>query len=164
MSDLLYLLAADLLDAATTSLTDPPDRRFVSPGLPALDCCPQLTVHPGPLAKASALAGGPLVPYEQVTGISENLWSLVITITRCTANPTGAQPPPAALLAAIAAETLTDVWDIWNGIQDQIRSGILFHDLGCKATSIGPAVPLDEQGGCVGWTLSVGAIVPGEAA
>lgn len=162
--DLLYQLSDELLDACAVILAaDAPSRRFVSPGPPALDCCAQLTVHPGQMTKASSLDLGPLVQYTAVTGVSENTWPLVVTLTRCTANPDASgNPPSAAALDAVALLVLTDGWQLWNGVQQLIRDGNLFDTLGCKSTGIGPLTPLGEQGGCVGWTLSVPVVVPGE--
>lgn len=151
----LYELASELLDAAAGVLSDPPARRFVSASTPAADCCPQLTVHAGQLTKTPPLAVGPLTTYESVQLPRMNGWQLIITIFRCSPywQMQSDQPPSPAALAATASATLTDVWELWQGIQGLVRTGTLFAELGCKAVGIGPATPLADDGGCVGWEL-----------
>ena len=116
-SDTLYQLAVELLDATADCLTDPPARQFVSPALPAFDCCPQLTVHGGDLTKTATGSSGPLTDYEAVSTPRPNSWVLIITVIRCSAyvSETKGVPSP-AVFNAIGKMTLTDLWQIWNGL------------------------------------------------
>src|SRR4051812_1224440 len=84
----LQALAAEWLAACTAALatTDEGaiDRSFVSPGVPAFDCCPQLTVHVGgPAEGATAPLAPPLQPGHRTSIGVVPLVPLTATVIRC---------------------------------------------------------------------------------
>lgn len=158
----LHDLAHEYLAACAAALTytesGPPDRQLISPGPPAWDCCPQLSVHVASPSQADTLPGAPaLAPGHriQVQG-TVYLVALVATILRCAPviqENTLELPTPASITAA-AKETDEDIWAIWNYIPAAIRAGTLFAPKD-RETFVDPAVSLNQQGGCAGWQLQV---------
>lgn len=165
----LFVLCEELLDAATDALNtiplaDPlllgaPDRRFVNPGLPAFDCCDQLTVHTDRVADAATLAPA-LSPGKRHTLGKKNVVSLIITSTRCI--PTGVdgpagtfQLPEPAELSASAEQINADGWALWNHIYNLLAAGDLLSR--CSNVVFDGLVSVPPQGGCGGWTLTISA-------
>lgn len=163
----LYDLCAEFLAACAAAVELAPggaiDRAYVSPGPPAWDCAPQLTVH----------AGGPIVgdtmpfapPLEvghriQNTGIV-NLATMTATVLRCSPVPskTGIAPTPASLDAA-AQQTLGDVWAIWNYLASRKRSSQLWAPRE-RELVFDPAVALGSQGGASGWQVQIRVQIDG---
>jgi hypothetical protein len=120
-------LAHDLLDVAIDALdTLPafglegaPERSFVSPGQPVLDCClgtynGQLTVHAAGVNDAQTTPGGLDAGRRIVRGkINHTLF--LVTIARCIPVATDdGNPPPVEDLEAAAAQTNADAWALWN--------------------------------------------------
>jgi len=126
-----------------------PERNFVSPGQPAFDCCPQLTVNATPISDAPLAPGG-LAAGRKIGG-SINHVGLTISITRC--QPQTADTPPADSLQAVAEQTNADVWALWNHLQSLWRSGDLFKL--CGEVFWDGARAIQPSGGCVGWTLGI---------
>lgn len=153
--DEAFLAAA--VDALLLTAAGVPERAYVSPGEPALDCCPQLTVWsqtisevgldagPGALARPKAINRGDRIV------ITEN-----IQITRCAPRPKQrggeVSPPSAADLQACAQTVDEDGWALWLGISEALRYGDLAN-LCSGAERLG-AQKLLPQGGCVGWTFT----------
>jgi hypothetical protein len=158
----LYALCREFLQASADALLDAPagpiDRAFVSPGPPAWDCCPQLTVHAGGPAPADTEPlAPPLQPGHRIQdGVLLNLVTMTATVIRCTPTvPEGSTGfPDAADLDASAEELLGDVWAIWNHIATLKRAGSLW---GPKTREVffDPAVALNAAGGCAGWQMQV---------
>ncbi len=157
----LFALASELLSASEGIVAGTPggaiDRAFVSPGLPALDCCPQLTVHAGGPAEAdTSPITTPLDPGHRTANFELlNLIQLTITVVRCAPMPeTGL--PSAAMLSAVSAETYADLWALWCELRDLHRAGTLFTapaGPGSRELFFDPAFPLNPQGGCAGWQI-----------
>jgi hypothetical protein len=129
----LFDAAAELLAACETAVSTTPggaiSRTFVSPGLPALDCCPQLSVHVGGAAEGdTAPLSPPLQPGHRTTLSLVNLVQLTATVVRCTPvwGENEKQPPSAAEIQAAAELTNADLWAIWNVCREQHRAGTLF--------------------------------------
>lgn len=159
----LYEHAAELLalaeDCLAGSLGGVPDRSYVAVSLPALDCCPQLTVHPAGLAIDAALPTAPAtIGAANLRLCTVYLATLVITIVRCTPQPDGitGQPPSPAELDAVAEVIAQDGWLLWNCVANAIANGGLF-GAGCLGIYLDSAIPLVESGGCAGWTLQIRA-------
>jgi hypothetical protein len=161
----LYIAASDLLTSCI-DLLDWTDRAYVSNGLPAFDCCPQLTVHAGPFNRDLVVpTPGSPSPSEAIakrtTRGNKNRVPLVVTVLRCvpTLKQSGKSTvlfPDPADLSASAAEMMGDVWILWNGLQRLTRDALLFADVeNCRCVDFGPATPVSDQGGCGGWTLVV---------
>ena len=163
----VYDYAAELLALCEACLADStggtPDRSFVAAALPALDCCPQLTVHASAVGFDATLPQAPptvgvLVP--RIGGVS--LVTYQITIVRCTPQPDGltGQPPDPAELEAVAAVVDEDVWRLWNCLATAHCNGTLFGDQ-CLGWYLDNAAPLVEGGGCAGWVIQLRARVQG---
>jgi hypothetical protein len=169
----LYAACVALLavaeDAAASTPGGPIGRVFVSPGPPAWDCPPQLTVHAGGPVIGDTLPLSPnLQPFHRVGGPAAfvNLVALTITVIRCVpAMGEGLSFPAPAEIEAAAVETLADVWAIWNYIINRKRQGALFADDKGNPRSrelvLDPAVPLNIQGGAAGWQIQVRVELPG---
>ena len=161
----LFDLASELLAAVETAIASTPggpiDRAFLSPGLPSLDCCPQLTVHVGGPAEGDTQPlTTPLQPGHRTSQTAlVNLIQLTITIVRCCPGPTDSNPiPSAAAIEAAAVETYADLWAIWNELRTAHRAGTLFDaDAGPVSRELffDPAFPLNPQGGCAGWLIPI---------
>jgi hypothetical protein len=164
----VYDLAAELLAATQAALATTTggmiDRSFVSPGLPALDCCPQCSVHVPQLAEFGAdiqLPQTPMTPAHRTRTGWVNGVTLVITVVRC--GPTlkkNGDPPDPGPLSAAAQLVLEDAWAVWCDLHERHRDGSLFAGE-CRAVYIDPALAFVPQGTCVGWTLTVRAELDG---
>jgi hypothetical protein len=156
--DDLQLLAQEFLDAVeealdtiptyNASLEGAPERKFVTFGTPALDCCEQLSVHVGILSEGSS---APTVPKASIARI--NRVQLIATFTRCVPSPDMTNPPPAVEIEAAAAQINADKWAVWNHIYNLINADMLFDK--CCDVIWGPLAPLQPSGGCGGSTLSM---------
>lgn len=160
----LYGLCREYLDACEQALTlEAPGgfdgfRSYVSPGPPAWDCCPQLTVHaggpsPGPTIPLSP----PLQPGHRIEdGVLYNMIAMTATVIRCT--PTvregSLQPPDAVGLEASAELLLGDIWAIWNYIATMKRQKLLWLP-DTREVFFLPAVALNAAGGCAGWQMEI---------
>jgi hypothetical protein len=154
----LYALEQELLDASVESLdTIPtfapalggaPERSYISPGLPAFDCCDQLTVH------TPSILDSPFSP-DSATGRSARsasviTISLVTTITRCI--PGGTEPDVLDLVAP-TQQIAADGWALRNHLLGMIRSDELFTI--CDEVFWDGLRFVNPQGGCAGWTLNL---------
>lgn len=156
----LYDLAVEYLEACQAALALTPggqiDRAYVSPGSPAWDCCPQLTVYVGSTAQAATSPVGGLVEGQRITKTGAvNLIPLVATVLRCV--PTvgeGPSWPSGPVQEAAARELLCDVWTIWNLLVRRKHRNELFGGR-CRELMMSPAVPVGPAGACAGWDITV---------
>lgn len=160
--------AASLYDAANTLLAesilalDWTDRNYVSNGEPAYECCPQLTVHANiiELAPTFVSEGTSQIQDYKRNKFGVILVTMTVTVLRCV--PTFKQdskskiiwPDPLELDAA-SALMMSDAWKLWNWLRARIRANLFLPDFPCREIRMGPAVPIPDQGGCGGWTLTV---------
>lgn len=162
----LYDLALELLAAADASLADAPGGQipepFVSPGLPAFDFTPMLTVHVGSPQTADTFPlQPPLQPGHRVEiGAEVPLISLTITCTRLVPIVEvtgGAILLPNTLDMDAAAQLIDgDLWAIWNGLRARYKAGALFaSDSGKREFFFEGAVAFNPQGGHGGWEMPV---------
>jgi hypothetical protein len=115
--DLCAEWLAALEDAVATTHGGAIDRAFVTNSLPAFDCCPQLTVHPGSLVYGETQPVSPPLQLGQ-RGTKQ----------------------PAVTLAS------------------KVRSRELFaaaHAGSRREVILDPAIPINVQGGCVGWQIPI---------
>jgi hypothetical protein len=162
----LELLTADEEALNTIPILAPglegaPERAFVSPGIPAFDCCPQLTVHVEAINDADTTPGGLGAGRRNVSG-KKIYVRLVTTIIRCVPSSQTGQvtsPPLATDLQAAAEQTNADAWALYNHIFAMWRSGD-FLSL-CSNLLFEGARSVGEQGKCAGWTLSLRAMLDG---
>jgi hypothetical protein len=146
-------------EAVASTVGGPIDHSFVSPGAPAFDCVPQLSVNPGGPAEADTQPlSPPLVQghRDSISG-SVHLVNLTCVVLRCapTISSTGEIPAVAAIETA-ARETHEDVWAIWAWTRKRHREGLLFSSPSLSRELIfDPAVPIPEQGAAVGWQIPI---------
>lgn len=162
-----YLAACEAAVAVTPG--GPITRAYVSPGPPAFDCCPQLTVHAGGVTEAATQPLSPaLLPglREALTG-AVPLIQLTATVLRCVpvvgqAGSTGL--PSASSIQAAAVETCADVWAIWHELRKGYKDGTLFVGNACKRELFfDPAPPINTSGGCAGWQIPIRVSLEGYA-
>lgn len=155
-------LAHEFLDAcaAALALTDAgtPDRQLVSPGPPAWDCCPQLSVHVNAPAWANTQPTSPdLSPGHRIQAYGVvYLVEMVATMIRCspTINEQEMALPRASDLTAAAKATNDDIWAVWNYIPKAIRAGTLFAPKE-RETFVDLPRAQNQEGGCAGWEFTV---------
>jgi hypothetical protein len=156
------MFALDTLPAMDATLKGAPERRYVSPGTPALDCCDQLTVHIASLEEA------PTEPLGLGAGRRASLGRvnhavLTLTLTRCV--PTGTHgkttytPPTDLELNAAAEQIDADGWALWNHLYNRIRAGLLFSL--CDGVFWLGARSLGPEGGCAGWVFGFRVVLDG---
>ena len=154
------LLATEVLSGAFDALeTIPivapgfdgaPDRYFVSPGEPAFDCCPQLTVH------VSSITDRPttLTTTGRSCAASVSLVGLVVTIVRCVPVPDDqGNPPSMEAMCEAAFQTEMDGWALWNHLYSMWCADMLFSL--CGEVFWDGMRAINPAGGCSGWTLSL---------
>lgn len=161
----LYAAAAELLKASEDAVLHYApggaiDRAYVSPGPPAWDTAPQLTVHAGGPAQAdTAPMAPPLQPAHRVTQQgSVNLVTFTITVLRCAATMPErggvASFPTVPALNADAYATLGDLWAIWNHLATLKRAEALYPPKR-REMFFDPAVAVNTSGGIAGWQLQI---------
>jgi hypothetical protein len=142
--------ALDTIPDYAPALEGAPTRYFVSPGTPALDCCPQLTVHVQTLTEG---ASAPFPPKASRARI--NRVEMIAQVARCVPiiDPeTGALPSVEDQQFA-AEQVNADKWALWNHIYNMINAGLLFDK--CCDVVWGPLRATVPSGGCGGATLTV---------
>lgn len=167
----LHALAVELLDASVASLdTIPtfapalggaPERSFVSPGLPAWDCCEQMTVHIDSVFEADTSPGG-LATGRRTTHGRVTQIAFVVSITRCV--PTiGVNPqddiPAIEDLQEAAEQINADGWALWNHLYNMVREGELFER--CLLVDWDGMRSFAPSGGCGGWELRISVQLDG---
>lgn len=158
--DLNALCAAFLAaceDALNTisdpGLTGAPARSYVSPGLPALDCCDQLTVDARSVLEDIRSPAGAGSGQRARYSARKNQVALVATVTRCVPVIQDTKNPPSvAEMEAAAAQINADGWALWNVLWNLVRSGDLFTLCGDSSPTLRQLAP---SGGCAGWTLQM---------
>jgi hypothetical protein len=148
--------ALDTIPSYVSGLDGAPERRYVSPGEPAADCCPQLTVHSILLEEAPTEPSG--LPIQRRAGrhIRLNHVVLAITLFRCVPVPreslSGFDPPAAEDLQAAAEQLNADAWAIWHHLFNMVDSGTLLTR--CGGIIAEGATALTPSGGCAGWAFT----------
>lgn len=159
----LYDVCSQLLAAANEALGldgagGTIDRAYVSPGPPAWDCCPQLTVHAGgPSQGDTAPLQPPLQPGHRAgDGRVVSLVSVTLTVLRCIPVIEGEGQslllPSADDLEDAARDTMGDAWAIWNHVEFLKKTGALFPPKE-REMFFDPAVVLASAGGCAGYQM-----------
>ena len=163
----LYDFAKELLDdchdALLTTSGGATTYEHVNPGTPSLDCCDSLIVYVNPLG-AEPHGGGAAYEegHQSQRGGRLNVATFKILVTRCLEQPSDGAPLPDADLNAAAQEVDADVWAIWNYLTALYRAGSLFQGA-CSDVWFVNAIPLEPQGGCIGWTITIRAAIDGYA-
>ena len=135
---------------ATTS-NGPPAFAYVTHGPPVLDCCNQLAVNVAAIGQEASVAVEP----GQAAKIGRiNLTTMNVTQTRCwPAGLTPTRPPWTSEQQAAAAGLNEDGWALWCGLYWAVRTGALMQ--ACDHVFFDGLVPIEPQGGCVGWLISI---------
>ncbi len=155
--DIAEAFLAASVDALNLTAAGAPDRAFVAPGDPVLDCCDQLTVHTQAIGDIGLFAGnGALAPADRIQRGGAVFVTLVIQITRCVAVSTesGGKLTPLSPAAQQASAEIIDEdgWALWLGLSDALKHGDL-HEICSGAERLG-GVKLQPQGGCGGWVFT----------
>lgn len=150
--------ALDTIPGYDPELLGAPDRAFVSPGLPALDCCDQLTVHAAQILDKPVSPGGLQAGKKCPARLAEV--ALVVTITRCIPVMGDSEDWPLPTeMEASAAQTNADAWALWEYIYALVCSEQLFSL--CKEVFWDGLRSLTPQGGCGGWVMNIRVTLDG---
>ena len=151
--------ALDLLPAEDTTLEGAPERAYVSPGLPALDCAQVVVWVAQAFEAGTDLPGGPAELAQGVRARTArvNMVTYRLQIARCAPTPTASgsriRMPSVDGLEAASRQQAADLWVLWCGLHWAARDGLIGAE--CSSIVLPPAQPLDPSGGYVGWTLTV---------
>ena len=169
----LHELALELLNVCIESLDTIPDfepdlsgapeRAFVSPGQPVLDCCDQLTVHVQQIGDADTTPGG-LNAGQRARFGKINHVTMIVTSTRCITtggeNRAGTiEIPSAEDLEADARQLDADAWALWNHAFNMTRAEE-FRTL-CSEVFFDGILAIQPSGGCAGWTVTIRVALDG---
>ena len=146
--------ALDSIPAFAPGLGGSPGRRYTAVAIPAVDCCPQLTVHssgvtPSPVSPGTATGTSQKSAFVLVVG-------LVATILRCVQTGEGI---PIETMSAEAAQVDADGWALVNHVYNMWKAGDLFSQ--CGEVFWDGLRPVNESGGCAGWTLNLRVLLDG---
>lgn len=136
-------------------------RAFVSAGLPALDCCPQLTVHTAGHGLLPTSTPGALTPgHRRVVGQVRYV-RYIVTLVRCAPVPGAKGVPPSPTVQQAIAEILNqDAIAVIAAVDNAWRSSTLWGGL-CREFYFDGATSLDPSGGCVGWLFNYRGSIEG---
>jgi len=143
--------ALDSIPGSVQGLGGAPERRFISPGQSADDCCPdQLTVWSNGLVPSPRSPGN----FTGKSGVEGQIIaaSLTARIVRCLHQNEGEAPVP-SVAQADAEQVNADGWALWNHVFNLICSGDLFSL--CGEVFWQGLRSVTSQGGCGGYTLSL---------
>ena len=164
--DTPYQFAVDLLEASNQALaatiSGAIGNAFIAQAIPALDCCPQLTVDLRGVTMESTQPSspGPIGSHRGVQVPYVPMLRYMITIARCAPKPGKDGIPVPLDISTAAQETAQDIWAVWNHLNYLKREGGIF-GTGCMGWYIEDPSPLQVQGGCAGWTIGVRVAVGG---
>jgi hypothetical protein len=146
-------VAVLLLDHVAAHLTDPPARRYTSPGETAWDG-DQLTCQM--TSSYYGQPGRPLPgPTNDVNAGRLRVGVFEVEVVRCTPGPDDdGTPPGAAVLAAAAAAHLADFAGLCAALDELAFPGHSGNPLGTSAWA-GPVTAKGPAGGYVSWTTTV---------
>lgn len=157
----VFDIAKAFLDASIEALeqTDsgPPDRAFVAPGDPALDCCDQLVTWTQAINEVPLTGGtGAMGPARRIARGNAIVVTIAVQITRCIAvskEVGGKIVPPDALEQQASAQTIDeDGWALWLGLTYALKHGSLANI--CSGAERLGGQKLMPQGGCGGWLFT----------
>lgn len=159
--DQLTIVAQAILDTVVTILntTDAgaPASQFLTGTRPAFDC-EFVAVQAARLGEEST---SPLSPI-MVTGRRDDFGNVILTtwiiyVVRCAPNMIGTKAPTDAAKTAGASIVQHDAWVLWNAIradQDDLFDG-------CIGAHFDGGVPIQEEGGYMGWSMQLRAMIEG---
>lgn len=156
----LFELAREYLNACKDAVARAPggpiERCYISPGPPAYDVVPQLTVHVvGPEMMSTSPLGNQASQRINVQGYL-NLVTLAATVLRPVPVVEGVVLPSVEAIEASTRNTLGDMWALWNHIRQQVLQKELFsYPDTRREVDIAPPTPVAISGGAGGWEFRV---------
>lgn len=157
LTDLLLTVSASSLAATAEGV---PALAYTSPAPPAFDCCPALIVFVQSLGEESTSPFGP----PMATGRRDSfgrviLAGLVVLVLRCAPRLLENGTVLTADIEAVATIVQEDGWALWNGITCAIKNDVFLGK--CADIHLDSARAINEQGGCVGWAMTLRAEIGG---
>jgi hypothetical protein len=155
----LGVVAQVVLDTAVTILntTDlgAPESQFLTPSRPSFDCefvAVQTTYLTDDTTSPMGLDSKKRNKFGNLP-----MLTFLVYVVRCAPEIVGAKLPSDAAKTQSALDVMQDGWALWNGfraVQDDIFDGCLgiYFDFG---------LPIQEQGGYVGWQFEIRASIEG---
>jgi hypothetical protein len=162
--DSTYLLSQSFLGVCETALGTTvggvPDLSYVYPSEPPIDCCPALIVFMAALTEETTspisppASTGHRASYGRLNLVTLTAWAL-----RCSPRVNENGTIDVSEIERVAQEVQQDGWAMWNGIYKAINDGS-FLDI-CSDAHFDRAVPIKDQGNCVGWSMTIRAELGG---
>lgn len=159
-----YLLSQAFLTVCENSLATTvggtPDLSYVYPSRPPVDCCPALIVWMGLLSEETTspisppASTGHRASYGRINLVTLTAWAL-----RCSPPVNNDGSVDLSEIARVAQEVQQDGWALFNGIYQAVNDGT-FLDI-CTTVHFDRSAPLEERGGCVGWSMTIRAELNG---
>ena len=153
-------MAQALLDASVTILeTTPsgaPHSQFLTSGRPAIDC-EFVGVQVARLAEDATSPLSVLDTKRRNHFGNIIMATYIIYVVRCGPSIKSGLPPTDNSKTENASMVFKDGWVLWNGIRDMQDD--LFD--GCLGVYFDGGVPIEEQGGYVGWVFQIRASIEG---
>lgn len=153
-------VAQELLDTVVTIIatTDAgvPNSQYLTPSRPAFDC-EFIAVQTAYLLEDATSPLAALETKKRNHFGNIIVATFIIYVVRCAPEIVGGNPPSDAAKSASARTVMQDGWALWNGlrsVQDDIFDA-------CLGIYFEAGVPIQEQGGFVGWQFSIRASVEG---
>lgn len=136
---------------------------YISEGPALWDDCPCLIVAAGGPAVADTFPLQPVLGpgHRAELGIQVNLVAMTATILRCATKigEYGDLPQPSDH-SVVAQQTTADIWAIWNHVRQAKKDGTLFPPKERELFADAAALQ-NQEGGCVGWALTIRAELDG---
>lgn len=156
-------LAGEVLDVATACLDETtagaPDLRYISPALPAYDCCPALIVAVAAITEEVTSPLGPMDTGQRSRFGRVNLVAFTVAALRCAPSMDPNGNVVVSEITAAATEVQEDAWALWNGFYHAIQNGEF--EGKCSDVHFDRGIAITEQGGCVGWSFQFRALLDG---
>lgn len=159
----LTIVAQAVLDSTVailnTTTAMAPTSQFLTPSTPAFDC-EFVAVQ---VARLGEETTSPLttamIPGNRDRFGNVILATYILYVVRCAPEMMGANPPTDAAKTASAVTVQEDGWAIWNGWREE--QSFIFDD--CTGVHFDGGVPIQEEGGFVGWTFQLRSMIEGYA-
>jgi len=146
----------DLLNAAAACLDDPPERRYISAGPPALvGNCAVLAVYPA-LPRALTLDQPGEIPAPRRQPRVRRV-DLMVELHRCVSTE---KDPSRDTLDAEGVQHANDGWSLFAGLVYRLQQDLVFTTLArpdlAKSANVDLAELVEPEGGMAGWRVTVG--------
>lgn len=160
LSDLNALLLAVSQSALGNTTEGSPTLAYIAPAPPAFDCCPALIVFTQSIGEeATSPFGPPMATGRRDSFGRVDLVGLVVLVLRCAPKVQKDGTVLTADIMDVATIVQEDGWALWNGITCAIKNDIFLGK--CADIHLDSARAINEQGGCVGWAMTLRAEIGG---